>query len=128
MPPVGAFDDDLLHIDFRRRTVTFDGKPLDLDPPQYNLLVLLIQRPRELLVPIDQINAVVWAGADDAIRDGAEAERLEYYQALQDFEKAWYLVYGSLCRKLGFTVGDKGCPLYSDRPVTGLGYRFPMDD
>lgn len=86
------------------------------------MLVLLIQRPREL-VPLDQINVVVRAGADDAIGYGAEGERLEYYQTLQDFEKAWLLVYGSRCRKLGFTVGDKGCPLYSDRPVSGLGYR-----
>jgi hypothetical protein len=42
------------------------------------------------------------------------------------FEKASLLVYGSLCSKLGFSVG-KG-PLYSDRPVTGLGYRSPVDD
>jgi hypothetical protein len=137
MPPVGVFvargldilgfDDDLFHIDFRDRTVTFNGRPLDLDPPQYNMLVLLIQRPRDL-APLDQINVVVRSGADDGIRDGAEGERLEYYQTLQDFERAWYPVYGALCRKLGFTLGDKGCPLYSDRPVTGLGYRTPTDD
>lgn len=91
------------------------------------MLVLLIQRPREL-VPLDQIDVLVRTGADGAIRDGAEGERLRKYRILQEFEKGWYLVYSSLCRKLGFTVGDKGCPIYSDRPVTGLGYRSPMDD
>jgi hypothetical protein len=124
MPPVDAFDDGFLHVDFRDRTVIFDERPLNLDPPQYNLLVLLIQRLGEL-VPLDQIDVVLRSGIDDAIRDGAEGERLEEYRILKDFEKAWMLVYGGLCSKLGFSVGDG--PLYSDRPVTGLGYRSPID-
>jgi hypothetical protein len=39
LPPMGVFDDGFLHIDFRDRTVTFDARPLDLNPPQYNVFV-----------------------------------------------------------------------------------------
>ena len=88
-PPAGGFDDGFLRIDFRDRTVTFDGRLLDLDPPQYSILVLLVQRSGEL-VPLDQIDVVVRSGIDDAIRGGAEGERLEKYRILQDFERAWH--------------------------------------
>jgi len=121
---VASFDDGALHVDFDQRQVSLNGNPLDLDPPEYNVLALLVRNVGQI-VPFDELNEAIHDGADEAIRDGAEGERLQVYQLLQDGTGGWRPVWYSLCQKLGFSVGE--APIGGRRPLAGLGYRVKWD-
>ena len=99
-----------------------------MEPPDYNPLCLVVQRPGEL-VPIDEINAIVRCGMDEVIREGAEGERLQAYLDTRDFHSPWYPICGRLCKKLGFTFGNQDSPIRLHRRGTpeALSYRSPTE-
>ena len=45
------FDDGTLHVDFVHREVTFDRKPVDLNPADYRLLATLVRHQGQVLSP-----------------------------------------------------------------------------
>jgi DNA-binding response OmpR family regulator len=97
----GAYADDLLEIDFEQRMVTADGRPVELTPLEFRLLVAFVRHPGQVLSH-DQLRELVWGDADSHSRD-----QLKLYV-------------GYLRRKLGNAAGA-GPPIET---VRGFGYRY----
>ena len=63
-----TYDDGFLQIDHARRSVVADGRPVDLTPLEFSLLVALV-RNRNQVLSHDQLLELVWGGKRGSARD-----------------------------------------------------------
>jgi DNA-binding response OmpR family regulator len=96
-----VYSDDVLEIDFAQRTVTANGRPVELTPLEFRLLAAFVRHPGQVLSH-DQLRELVWGDPDSHSRDQVK------------------LYVGYLRRKLeGAVAGDP--PIETLR---GFGYRY----
>jgi DNA-binding response OmpR family regulator len=99
--PQPVYSDDVLEIDFGQRSVTANGRPVELTPLEFRLLAAFVRHPGQVLSH-DQLRELVWGDPDSHSRDQVK------------------LYVGYLRRKLdGAVAGDP--PIETLR---GFGYRY----
>jgi len=117
---VTSFDDGSLHVDFERRDVTFHLKPLDVSPPEYNMLVLLVRHCGQI-VPFEEFEDAIREGAAEAVREGADEELSEQYEVMREMG---YLAALHVRELLSRRMGCR--PDYSPiEAVRARGFRYP---
>jgi DNA-binding response OmpR family regulator len=95
------YSDDLIEIDFAQRSVTAEGRPVELTPLEFRLLSAFVRHPGQLLSH-DQLLELVWGDPGSHSRDQVK------------------LYVGYLRRKLDGAAGAGR----SIQSVRGFGYRY----
>ncbi len=63
------FQSNLMRIDYSTRQVWIRGKPVDLTPTEYNLLVFMSRQGKQIM-PYEQLLESVWEGPEKGTRQG----------------------------------------------------------
>jgi len=98
---VDVFDDGRVRVDFANHVVEADGRPVDLTPTEFRLLVALVRHAGEVLSPV-QLLELGWRDAS-----GSGLGRVKFTVL-------------SLRRKMGWSDARR-CPVEN---VRGAGYRY----
>jgi len=63
------FQSNLMRIDYSTRQVWIRGKPVDLTPIEYNLVVFMSRQGKQIM-PYEQLLESVWEGPEKGTRQG----------------------------------------------------------